>query len=239
MTRIPEKMLFLILMIIAGSMPGNSRDLELQYREIRNQSTICHTFRIDRQGTRRMVHLVSRETGHKIRQTFLVESDWDTRVWTYDDTLRNTRITARRREGTIVLEGLHQGDRINRKFEIGNGFWNQLFHIGLGPFAADGETVGFFHAIGTSGIGDMKIARFRATGEGREVINLDSEPRDAIHITISLAGIRSVLWTGHYWFEKDSGLFLRYLNRPHEPDRGNRMVLVNRTITRDGKAEEN
>jgi hypothetical protein len=174
-----------------------------------------------------------------VRQIFLVEPDYNTRTWTYENTGRNTRVTAHRKDRTIVLKGVHRGKALNRNFTIGSGFWNQLFQIGLGKFATSGDAVRYFHAIGTSGIGDMKIARFRASREGRETINLEGGPLETIHLTISLAGIRSVLWTGHYWFLSDSGLFLRYLNRPVDPDRGNRMVLENPGVRKTGRGEGN
>ena len=59
----------------------------------------------------------------------------------------------------------------------------------------------------------MKGTKFKAEKQGEQRIIIDNKQMDTIYINISMTGFKSVLWTGHYWFKKDSGIFMRYSNR--------------------------
>jgi len=212
---------------------------EYRYREVRDRKETIHTFQVERQGEGWRISLDSRGEQEVIRQVFQLEKNWDTRFWEFIHDLQNTRIKARRRGGIITLEGIHRGDRIQKNFSIGDDFWNQLFHIGLRPFILSGDRSITFQAIGTSGIGEMKIARFRAVRKGIETIRREGRVVPAVYVTLSLAGFRSVFWTGHYWFEKNGGLFIRYLNEPGSDPAKRSILLEGETVAQDNNGPAN
>jgi len=57
----------------------------------------------------------------------------------------------------------------------------------------------------------MKITSFTVKRLKKpEVIKIMGQDVPAVHIKISLSGLLSMFWTGHYWFRQQDGVFVRY-----------------------------
>jgi len=122
-------------------------------------------------------------------------------------------LVARIQGEKIVLSGSFQGRKIAKRFDAAGAPWNQLFQMGLRPFAlADGKKMQF-RSIGTQGPGELKIGKMTVTRKEDETIELGGQRLAAVHLRISLSGLLAMFWHGDYWYRKEDGRFLRYRGR--------------------------
>jgi hypothetical protein len=192
----------------------------LTYREVDGENTVIHTIAITPAPPGFSVELASRRAGGvTVRQTFLTAADLSTLAWTFSDPERQMELDARLQGEAIILSGAFDGKKVEKKFSAAGPPWNQLFQMGLGPFAISSDNKYQFRSIGTQGPGEMKIGKFTVTHENEEKILLGGKEIAAVHLRISLSGLLSIFWHGDYWYRRSDGRFLRYRgkNRPGGP----------------------
>ena len=83
-----------------------------------------------------------------------------------------------------------------------------------------------FHAIGTKGRGDMKIARFSFKKLAQESRSVAGRELALARYQISLTGLLSVFWKGHYWYRRSDGHFVLYRQKGKERERDPVMLLI-------------
>jgi hypothetical protein len=183
----------------------------LTYREVEGEIVVTHTVVI-RPATRGYsIELESRgNNGGTVRQTFRTAVDLSTLTWTFSDPGRQMELDARLQGADIVLSGSFRGNKVEKKFSAAGAPWNQLFQMGLLPFALTREKNHQFRSIGTQGPGELNIGKFTVTRIGEEKLFLNGNEIDAMHLSISLSGLLSVFWHGDYWYRNVDGRFLRY-----------------------------
>jgi len=189
----------------------------LAYREVEGGITVSHTIAITPAPPGFIVALASvRAGGSTVRQTFKTAADLSTLAWTFSDPGRQMELDARLQGEAIILSGTFRGSKVEKKFAAKGPPWNQLFQMGLGPFALAGEKSLQFRSIGTQGPGELKIGKFTVTRKDDEKIDLGGRMVGAVHLRIALSGLLSIFWHGDYWYRRDDGRFLRYRgkNRP-------------------------
>lgn len=192
----------------------------LTYREVEGEITVTHTIVITPAPPGYSVELTSRRSGGgMIRQTFRTAADLSTLAWTFSDPGRQMELGARLQGEVIVLSGTLRGKKVDKKFTAAGPPWNQLFQMGLGPFALASDKKIQFRSIGTQGPGEMKIGKFTITRQGEEKILLAGKEIIVVQLRVSLSGLLSIFWHGDYWYRKGDGRFLRYRgkNRPNGP----------------------
>lgn len=192
----------------------------LTYREVAGEITVIHAIAITPEPAGYRVELASRRSGGGvIRQTFRTAADLSTLAWTFSDPERRMEWSAELRCGAVILSGSTGSRKVDRKFAAGDLPWNQLFQMGLGPFAISGGKSFRFRSIGTEGPGEMKIGKFTVTRQGEEKIKNGGKEIAAVRLRVSLSGLLSIFWHGDYWYRKGDGRFLRYSgrNRPGGP----------------------
>jgi hypothetical protein len=183
----------------------------LTYQEVEGEITVTHTIAITPAPPGYSVELASRRSGGGIvRQTFRTAADLSTLAWTFSDPERQMELAARLQGEDIILSGTLRGKIVEKKFSASGAPWNQLFQMGLAPFALAGEESFQFRSIGTQGPGELKIGKFTVKRKTDETIRLQGKEVAAVHLRISLSGLLSIFWHGDYWYRKGDGRFLRY-----------------------------
>lgn len=180
------------------------------YRESGGAVTVIHTLTFTAVAGGYIVALTSTQSGVVTRQGFQIDATLSTRIWTYSDPGRQIELSAVRDGDTIVLSGVNRGCQVKKTFSTGALPWNQLFQMGLGLFAISGSGAMKFWSIGTSGPGEMKIAKFTVSRKGEEKIQWQGKEIAVVHLRIALSGLLSIFWHGDYWYRKADGRFLRY-----------------------------
>jgi hypothetical protein len=182
----------------------------LAYREVEGAAVTTHVLSLRPDGPGFRVELATTRPGGMVRQTFRTAADLTTLEWTFSDPARRMELAAAVQGQYILLQGMFQGKKVEKKFAVSGARWNQLFQMGLGPFVLSaGESIQF-RSIGTQGPGELKIGKFSVTRKADEAIDLAETEVDAVHLRISLSGLLSVFWHGDYWYRKNDGRFLRY-----------------------------
>ena len=108
-----------------------------------------------------------------VRQTFCTAADLSTAGVDLQRSARRHG-AGRLRPGGMpsCSAGLFQGKKVAREFAGAGAPWNQLFQMGLGPFALSGGESFQFRSIGTQGPGELKIGKFTVTRQDAERITL-------------------------------------------------------------------
>ncbi|MBE0664706.1 MAG: hypothetical protein IH584_02720, partial [Candidatus Aminicenantes bacterium] len=176
----------------------------------------------------------SRAGGGAVRQTFLTAADRSTLSWTFSDPERQMEWSAELRGDAVILSGLTGSRKIDKKFKVGDLPWNQLFQMGLEPFAVSASRGLKFCSIGTQGPGEMKMGKFTVSRQGGEKINSGGKEIAVMRLRVSLSGLLSIFWHGDYWYRQSDGRFLRYRgkNRPGGP------VAVSELVEEQGDGAE-
>ncbi|MEI6613399.1 MAG: hypothetical protein WCL37_00750 [Chrysiogenales bacterium] len=183
----------------------------LTYREVEGDITVVHTVIITPAPPGWNIELESRRgVIGAVRQTFRTAADFSTLAWTFSDPGRQMELDARLQGEAIILSGTFRGNKVEKKFAAAGAPWNQLFQMGLAPFALTQEESFQFRSIGTQGPGELKIGKFTVARKDDEMIKLEGKEITAFHLRISLSGLLSIFWHGDYWFRKSDGRFLRY-----------------------------
>jgi hypothetical protein len=205
-----------MLLYLAASLSPET----LTYREVEGGAVTIHALSILPEGPGYRVELnSSRGRSSTVRQSFRTAADLTTLAWTFSDPGRQMELAAGIEGELIVLRGVFQGKKIEKKFTAEGPPWNQLFQMGLGSFVRAENKSFQFRSIGTQGPGEMKIGKFTVTRQDDEKINLGGKEITAVHLRIALSGLLSIFWHGDYWFRHGDGRFLRYSgkNRPGGP----------------------
>ena len=212
--RLPATAVLTILLLSAGIPSLAAADSlplgTLTYRETEGNDVTTHVIRIQAAEDGFRVELSSSRPAGTVRQSFRVASDLVSRAWTFSDPARAMELDASVVDGRIALSGSFRGKKVDKRFAADGPPWNQLFQMGLGPFALSGKEETSFRSIGTQGPGELKIGKMSVTRKGEEEIVLDGQKVAAVRLRISLSGLLSIFWHGDYWYRRSDGLFLRY-----------------------------
>ncbi len=182
----------------------------LTYREVEGAAVATHVLSLRPDGTGFSVELATTRPNGTVRQTFRTAADLTTLEWTFSDPARRMELAAAVQGSDIVLVGSFQGKKVARKFPAAGAPWNQLFQVGLGPFALSARESFQFRSIGTQGPGELKIGKFSVTRKAAETIAISGMKHGTVRLRISLSGLLSVFWHGDYWYRATDGRFLRY-----------------------------
>jgi hypothetical protein len=189
------------------------------YREVSEGRAFVNTFTMEPlhgcpyipggEGT--YVSIVSRERGreHKFKELWLDEKLATVR-WHYRHRERGTDLTARREGNTILLEGSHEGEEVQRRFEIDELPWRQQFPLDLERFARSDRQSTRFWAIGTDGPAGLKTAKFIAVKKERDILSVGEETCRVLRIRISFYGLLSIFWHGDSWHRCSDGEYIRF-----------------------------
>ncbi len=144
-------------------------------------------------GAERDITRVDSRLATKSWQVSDPENDSDFRVWREGDELR--------------FEGRFRGEPLDRTEKIDPAPWYQALSISLRPLidASSSEMEFWSLRPGTLGAHKLRVSR-----QGEEVLEVLGEKAPAVKLEIRLTGLKSMLWSCHYWLRKSDGLFLRY-----------------------------
>lgn len=214
-----KKILWIIFILLASVsiLAGETR----VYQEKEGTRVTTHFFSIVTVEDGFSVDLKSETPEGPIFQKYRLDKNLGTLSWEFESAHENIKVNAERENNRITMKGTDRGKPIDKRFKINKLPWNQTFNIGLEAFLGSTKRRMYFWAIGVGGPGNMKITKFKVKRKDIESVYLEKTNKkvEAEHVTISLSGLLSMFWTGHYWFRKSDGKFLRYRgkNKPGGP----------------------
>ena len=194
-----------ILAVISSIVPAFG--LTLVYVEESRRDRFEHTITIEPTASGYSIVVTSVEgEAAAITQELETDRGYSVLSWRYRDRESGTDIRGIRGKSSISLRGRYKGRTVERRFKIDSKPWYQLFPHGLERLAVSGEQEPLlFYAVGTEGIGAMRIGTFRAKLGEIEEIDWNGRRQAAIYVHISLTGFASILWSGDYWYRPADG----------------------------------
>jgi len=196
----------LLLSIFSFILTGMTR----VYKERNGQEVTTHRFVIEPKDNGYSIDLESITGERIVKQKMELDRKLAALSWTFADPAEDIDVSAFRKGNKIYLKGRGRGKTIDKTFNINELPWNQSFNIGLEKFVLGQDKSMKFWAIGTKNPGYMKITKFKVKRKEKESITVNSQKVEAVHVTISLTGLLSMFWTGHYWYRVPDGRFLCY-----------------------------
>jgi len=194
-----------ILAALSCTMPAFG--LTLVYAEESRRNRFEHTITIEpTAGGYSIVVTSVKGEAAAITQELETDRGYSVLSWRYRDRASGTDIRGIRGKSSISLSGRYKGRTVERRFKIDSKPWYQLFPHGLERLVVSGEQEPLlFYAVGTEGIGAMRIGTFRAKPGEIEEIEWNGRRQAAIYVHISLTGFASILWSGDYWYRPADG----------------------------------
>lgn len=130
-----------------------------------------------------------------------VDAKYNTEKWKFYSPITKLSIDAYRKGSEIFLIGTKDGKKTEKKFEIGNDPWLQIFPTGLDSFALSTNESIVFWSIGIEGRAEMQIGDFIAKHE-------KSDREDAQLLSLTFNDWKSAFWKGKSWHRKKDGRIL-------------------------------
>lgn len=138
-----------------------------------------------------------------------LNSKFETIKWKFHSPVTGLSIDAHKKDDAVILTGTKKGKIIEKKFELKNKPWMQIFPTGLEVFSLSLNKSIEFWSIGVEGPAEMKIGEFIAKHKGTENLTLaDTKIAAAEVLTLSFNDWKSALWTGKSWHRKTDGRVL-------------------------------
>lgn len=133
----------------------------------------------------------------------------NTQKWQHQDEKEKHDFEAIRKGEEIHIQGIFQGKDIDKTVEIDKKRWlNKLDH-GLSDWVLGEEEELVFWTLKLSS--DLDPIEFNAQKVGEESLTVAGTQYQAIKVKLTLDGLLlSKLWSAHCWYDRKSGLFLKY-----------------------------
>jgi len=180
------------------------------YRNKAEDNKMATTTTIDTLENGFLMQVVRHSEAIAIIEVLETGPDFDILSWKLNNPNINSNFEAKRKGNKIILKGVHRGKQVLKEFKIDKNSWRQVFPHDLSTFVRSGKRKCYFWAIGTSGPGDMKVAKFKAIVKAKEILELDMGSQEAVKVHISLTGLLAMFWQGNYWLRVSDGRYLQF-----------------------------
>jgi len=153
----------------------------------------------------RAVQVISVTSG----ETYRIESDdaWRVNACEFEYSSGDTSWAARRDGNSLRLDGIVQGRAVHRTFAIDEHPWYESVEQSLQAYALSGSPRPRLFWIVEPYGGNAYLMTGRI--EGREVIEVNGSPVDAVRLVVRPAGVLSFIWSSTNWFSARDGTFLK------------------------------
>ena len=149
------------------------------------------------------------------RHVIVLDRSLSTLTWDFATKDGRTRISARRTGRLVTAEGLRGGKALRIEKDIGNLPWYQAIDYQLAVLAPRpaGSVQTFWMILPT----DISFNRMKAVTRPAETIQISGKDRVAEKVTLTVDGLPEAIWHSDYWYEKGTGLYLRFRGRRGPP----------------------
>lgn len=131
-----------------------------------------------------------------------------TQKWMYRDEKENTEFVAEREGNAIYIQGILQGEKIEKTIAIDQDIWINKIDHGLSHFVNSDQTSVTFWTLK---LADLEPVHFEAEKIETEMLQINGQKVQAIKVKLTLNHMLIArFWSAHLWYRTSDGLFLRY-----------------------------
>lgn len=191
---------FLIFYIVVG------REIQLEiiyyYKEKTGDKEIIFSLREEDKNSEKWIYANSDEEEH----IFVLNQNLETIRWIFHNKKNNEKNIVERKENTIVVTKKGKTSE-TKKLIIDSSPWYQFLEKSLSLLVTTDLTQKEFWIIRPT---DFKEFKMIACKEKKEKINMIGKEFNSVKISVSLPGVVSLFWRVYYWFDRETGLYLKY-----------------------------
>lgn len=185
-------------LLVAGTLPAAESYV---YRETRGAETNLYVWTLDAVDNDVRVTFAQDPQTH----VTLCQPNGAAFRWSFRDD--NTEVQAHRVGQEVIITGQRGGQPFNKRIDVGDEPWYQPLSYSLRQFVHSDSSTARFWLMRPDTFDTLRLKAERA---GRERIATQTGDVLADKVRISTTGLLSGMWAAYYWFDADTGVFLRY-----------------------------
>ncbi len=201
-------LLVVILILSAGQTPAGEVE-RYRYQQRTGAQTEYFDWRLSKGAELQLHTRQQQET-----TTTVFNPDLSTLSWSINSPNTQTALTVIRTGDTLVMNGVFEGDDINKKVSIDPAPWYQALSVSLRQFVDPQQESVHFWTIRPD---TLDVHRLQVSKQKTTSIDIDDYSVAAIQLKIQPTGWRAPFWSANYWLGKDDGVFIRYQGRSGPP----------------------
>lgn len=182
------------------------------------QTEIRHYDISKRQTESTIVYTPEKDGNVWFTETCGVQENLSLTNWQYVRPEDDTDFRAVLENGNIILKGKFRGKHIDKCMKLGDGLWYQMGEMNLCAFAKSDLEEILYYSIGTgNNRGAMTLGEFAAKKVAEETVEVKGTNVDCVRVEVVLT-MFAFAWTGLYWYEKETGLFVKSTTKGKEDE---------------------
>lgn len=134
-----------------------------------------------------------------------------------------TSLVAKSADNKISLTGELNGEKVNKTYDMKTNKWMQMLSVSLKNFVLSEDKTISFMMINPK---NLKSYEMSAEKIVEEQLLINEKMIDTVKLKISPKGFFASFWHGNYWFDKNSGLFLKYHASNGVPGSGETLIIL-------------
>lgn len=171
-----------------------------------------------RQAESMIVYTVEKGGDIWFTETCEVQENLSLTSWQYVRPEDDTDFRAVLEDGNIILKGKFRGKNVDKCFKLGDGLWYQMGEMNLCAFAKSELEEILYYSVGTgNNRGAMTLGEFAAKKMAEETVEVSGKNVDCVRVEVVLT-MFAFAWTGLYWYEKETGLFVKSATKGKEDE---------------------
>ena len=195
----------IVASLIIGFLLYAGNGMAISYDYDINQKTSNSSYSIVLNPLDDGLELTSSSNDHGTVYTAKLDKNYQTIIFNSLDATRSMDITVTRETGSIRVDGLRGGQRINKKYPAGSSPFLHFFNVQLAPFIRSAERRLVFQSLNPDSFEPME---FEATKLATQNIDVMGLPTPVWQVKINLTGLMSIFWSTQVFFRVSDGVFV-------------------------------
>lgn len=218
-------MMFLrVLLCIFPLLAFSLEKSALIYNKTTGTNTVTMTFTIEKQKEQYLIQGISKT------QTIDISASIPYVLCTYSSVSNKNKdfFNLKLVNGVLKAEGEKGGEKLAAEYKITTP-WIQDFEFGFKTFIQSNVKSLNYCVVNPS---TLKLYEMVATKEEEEALQVGEKEYKALRVKVTLAGLKKMFWKGLIWYEKETGLMLKYEANegPHTPTSTTALASVDKAF---------
>lgn len=202
-----------VLVVMMSTWAMSAPTLERRrYQEKKQDRVLTAQWRLSKTGNGYALLYIKAGERHVTR----TDNQLRTLSWTMEENTTDTRFEAVRTGDIIMIHGRYQGKPVEKKLTVDSDPWYQATSLSLSRLALSDDTYAQFWTLHPKTQDAYKLKALRL---GKEILALDGVFTETLKLELRLTGLLAPFWKSWYWFDLETGTFVRFEGKGGATDR--------------------